>query len=47
MQNPYMLSKEVVPIRYHIELTPDIKTLEYSGKENILLNIIKNTDKIS
>ncbi len=45
--NPYVLPKEVIPLRYTLELTPDFKSLNFSGKENIEINILKNTNKIN
>ena len=41
-----MLSKEVVPIRYHIELTPNSNSTSFTGNEKIELNILKETDEI-
>ena len=46
MQNPYMLSKEVVPIRYSIELTPSSNNASFTGNEKIELNILKDVNEI-
>ena len=47
MTNPYLLSKEVKPIKYNLELTPNFKSLNYTGKENIEINVLKQTNKIT
>jgi len=46
MKNPYILPKTIKPIKYNIELTPNFNDLNFSGKEIIELNIIKNTNEI-
>ncbi|MEK6907318.1 MAG: M1 family metallopeptidase [Nanoarchaeota archaeon] len=46
MNNPYVLPKEVKPIKYTLELTPNFKDLTYKGNVNIELKILKNTKKI-
>ncbi len=47
MTNPYILSKEVKPIKYNLELTPNFKDFKYIGKENIEINVLKQTNKIT
>lgn len=47
MQNPYRLSKEVIPIKYNIEIQPDFKDLTFSGKEEIEIEILKDTKEIT
>ncbi len=46
IMNPYVLPKEVTPLKYVLELTPDFKSLNFSGKEDIEINVLKNTNKI-
>ncbi|MEK6933203.1 MAG: M1 family metallopeptidase [Nanoarchaeota archaeon] len=46
MQNPYMLSKEVTPIKYFIELTPSSNNSSFTGNEKIELNLLKETNEI-
>ena len=46
MNNPYVLPKEVTPVKYDIEIQPDFKNLTFSGKVNIEINILKDTKEI-
>ena len=45
--NPYILPKEVKPIEYNLELTPNFSNLTFTGKETIGLKILKKTKKIT
>ena len=45
-RNPYILPKIIKPIKYYIELSPNLETLNFNGKENIEIKILKNTKKI-
>lgn len=47
MKNPYILPKEVKPVRYNLEITPNFKDLTFTGKESIELKILKDTKEIS
>src|SRR3989344_34921 len=44
--NPYILPKEVKPVRYNLELTPNFKDLTFNGNVVIDLDIIKDTKGI-
>ena len=46
MSNPYRLSKEVIPLIYNVEITPNFKSLTFSGKEEIEIEILKDTKEI-
>ena len=45
--NPYVLPKEVVPLKYELELTPNFKNLTFTGKETVEINVLKNINKIA
>ena len=45
MKNPYILPRGVVPIRYSLELTPNFEDLAFIGREDIEIEIVKNTKK--
>ena len=45
--NPYILKKEVLPVFYNIEITPDFKELSFHGKEEIEINILKEINEIT
>ena len=45
-ENPYILPKLVKPVRYSIELAPDLDSLSYSGSETITLDVLEETGKI-
>ncbi len=44
--NPYILPEIVRPIKYRIEMSPDLNKLRYSGNENIEIEVIKDTKHI-
>ena len=46
MNNPYVLLKEAMPLTYSIEIQPDFKALTFSGKEEILIDLKKDTKEI-
>ncbi|MFA5750702.1 MAG: M1 family metallopeptidase [Candidatus Paceibacterota bacterium] len=41
------LSKNIVPIKYYIELKPDMQNFTFVGKETILINLLKDIKKIT
>lgn len=41
------LSKNIIPISYHIELKPDLENFTFSGIETITLNILQKTRTIT
>ncbi|MCF7833875.1 MAG: M1 family metallopeptidase [Candidatus Pacebacteria bacterium] len=41
------LSKNIIPLRYNIEVKPDLENFTFSGKEVIFVNILENTDTIT
>jgi aminopeptidase N len=43
---PGRLSKDVVPERYEVAVTPDIKTMSIEGHESVTLRIRASTDRI-
>ena len=44
--NPYLLSNKVIPLKYALELTPDFNSLNFSGKVNIEIKILKSSSKL-
>src|SRR3989344_4690570 len=43
MKHGVRLSKYVVPVKYDIELRPDLKNFSFEGVETITLSILKKT----
>ncbi len=46
-KNNVRLSKNVVPIKYEIELKPDLENFTFEGVETITLSLLQNTKKIT
>ena len=42
----YRLPKTVVPSRYELELTPNLTTFKFSGRETVFIDVLEPTDRI-